>query len=461
MIMNQMCAQVVTVICMLAAVAKADIVWRLDQGSANVSISYVSGKYNITITSTSGGGVVRFWSTYNNSDIIRYVRCTASGVSTVTANIVPNPDNGYRVKTVEEISEQSSTHLQVTTCDVSQDIGSIDVWQIGTIEAGNDITGTIVANNSSGNSFIGYVHAAGSITGSVSASAGRIYEVVAGGDIGSSGSPAAITAKEYIRRVKGASVHATVSVTGTTGSDGAFGRLEATSGDVSGTLDCLKLESLSGNRDIVVAGDLDMVITVADHISTDVLVGGSLNGDIVIENDDRLEGQVVINAANGSGDWVGDVTIHSDTLSGPNYTQTSAEIGGGAVGLAPFNFHATNCIPADNTTVTSEPSSVILSHYGPVEKYGSTSIAELTIIRHLTTSPCALCDETVTGDFTWGYAANGRDIVITPEEGEAFEDGYDYHITPVVSGDTVLRCSGVTGNPVVQSYNYNFTLDVQ
>ena len=67
----------------------------------------------------------------------------------------------------------------------------------------------------------------------------------------------------------------------------------------------------------------------------------------------------------------------------------------------------------------------------------------------------------MTGDVSWEYAANGRDIVITPQEGEAFEEGYDYHITPVTSGSAILRCSGVSGNPPVQSYNYNFTLDVQ
>lgn len=150
----------------------------------------------------------------------------------------------------------------------------------------------------------------------------------------------------------------------------------------------------------------------------------------------------------------------TNTAPGSNYTQTFAEIGGGAVGLAPFNFHATNCVPADNSTVTSEPGTVTLSHYGPVEKNGQTTVAEIKIIRHFLIHFCAQCDETVTGHFTWEYAANGRDIVITPSQGYAFEDGYEYHITPVITGETVLRCRGVSGHPVVQSYDYNFKVDV-
>lgn len=219
------------------------------------------------------------------------------------------------------------------------------------------------------------------------------------------------------------------------------------------------LVTIGSNRDIVVSGDLDMDVTVGDHITTDILIGGSLNGDIVIEDDALLQGQVIINTSNGSGDWVGDVIVDGTTLSGPNYTQTSAAIGGGAVGLAPFNLHASNCVPVHDTTVTSEPSSVTLSHYGPVEKHGDQGGLEIKIQRHPINISCANCED-VTDDFTWEYSSSERDITITPNMGEAFEDGYEYHITPIVTGDTTLACVGVTGSPAVQSYNYHFKVDV-
>lgn len=445
----------------LTSEGRASIVWRLIRGDVSVSIALVSGKYNVTITSTNGGGEVHFWSTTNGSDTIRYIRNTASGSSGVAIRVIPNPNNQYLVKTVEEISEQSSSPLQVAYCEVTTDIGSVNAWSIGELNAGANITGWIRANNSQGNSNISFVRAAGNIAGPIFAIAGQILEVTAEGSIGTLVAPASITAKVSIRLVKADEVHAQILVTGTTGDEGGFGRLEATAGDATGSLSCFKLVSLSGNRDIVVAGDLEMDVTVADHIVTNILINGSLNGDIVVEDDDRLEGQVIINAANGLGAWNGSVTVNGTTLSPKaNYTQTSASIGGGAVGLAPFNFHATNCVPADNATVTSEPGTVTLSHYGPVEKNGQTSVAEIKIIRHPLIHFCAQCDETVTGHFTWEYAANGRDIVITPSQGYAFEDGYEYHITPVITGETVLRCQGVSGNPVVQSYDYNFKVDV-
>lgn len=172
-----------------------------------------------------------------------------------------------------------------------------------------------------------------------------------------------------------------------------------------------------------------------------------------------MQGQIIINAGNGGGEWNGAISIDETTISGPNYTQTSAQLGGGAVGLAPFNYHATNCIPAHNSTVTSEPSTVTLSHYGPVEKHGDQGGLEIKIQRHPINISCASCED-VTDVFSWEYSSSERDIVITPDVGEAFEDGYEYHITPIRTGDTTLACVGVTGSPVVQSYNYHFTVDV-
>lgn len=55
---------------------------------------------------------------------------------------------------------------------------------------------------------------------------------------------------------------------------------------------------------------------------------GSLEGDLTFDLEDGLQGQIILNAGNGGGEWNGAITIDDMTLSGPNYTQTSAQIGG-------------------------------------------------------------------------------------------------------------------------------------
>jgi hypothetical protein len=86
-----------------------------------------------------------------------------------------------------------------------------------------------------------------------------------------------------------------------------------------------------------------------------VTVSGSLNGELVIGNSTGLTGQVIINAANGSGTWSDKITIGSVELSStshgaPYYDVASSSLGGGAVGLVPYHLYDVDCIPpkADN-----------------------------------------------------------------------------------------------------------------
>jgi len=408
------------------------------------------------------GGNFHIRSTNHGNDVISFIRCNLDDPNPVSVLVEPNPNaNNALVKTVRSIYVVNTADIHVPLCRVTNDVESVVVDRINSIDAGGDISGPIEVTEGS----IELLQAGGSITTDIDVSSGYLKNIEAGGAIGSVGTPLSITAHDYVRRVMGATIHAVISATGTGVPYGAVARVVTTSGDVTGSLTCERIVPIDQgqyNIDWNIAGDLVADVTCEWYLHSDftIYVDGSLEGDVTFDLEDGLQGQIILNAADDGGEWNGTITVDEMTLSGPNYTQTSAEIGGGAVGLAPFNFHATNCVPADNATVTAEPESVTLSHYGPVEKYGQTSVSELKIIRHPIVHFCAECDETVTGHFTWEYAANGRDIVITPSQGYAFEDGYEYHITPVITGETVLRCQGVAGNPVVQSYNYNFKVDV-
>ncbi len=458
----------VLVLCALhstSAFADIIVLAEVNQGQyPEFSVEYVDGEWNVVLSSTGEdnlGGVFRIRSTSNATDIIRYVVCDLDDLTGVGLYVEANPNaNGALVKTVKSITSIGEADIVMYLCETSHDVGSIAVHAIGTVVADGNLTGSITSGSNVTKLEIG-----GAVTGNVSAANGLIKNIEAGGAIGSGGTPISITAHDYVRRVMGASVHAAISATGTGVPYGALARIVSTSGDFTGSLTCERIVPIDQgqyNIDWNIAGDLVADVTCEWYLHSDftIYVNGSLEGDITFDLDDGLQGQIILNAGNDGGEWNGTITVDDMTLSGPNYTQTSAQIGGGAVGLAPFNFHATNCVPADNATVTAEPGTVTLSHYGPVEKYGQTTVAELKIVRHPLVHFCAECDETVTGQFSWQYAANGRDIVITPGQGYAFEDGYEYHITPVITGETVLRCQGVAGNPVVQSYDYNFKVDV-
>jgi len=170
--------------------ACADIVWMRTQGDVDVSISYSGGKYYATITSSVNGGSVEFWSTSNGSDTIGYIRNNASGSSTVGVKVRANPSNGYLVHSVEEISEQTSSTIVLYECTVAHDIGDVDVWAIGTLDAGGGIYGQIQSNATN----ITLVLASGDIVGPISAPYGRILGIRADGSIGTSGSPVSFTA---------------------------------------------------------------------------------------------------------------------------------------------------------------------------------------------------------------------------------------------------------------------------
>lgn len=99
-----------------------------------------------------------------------------------------------------------------------------------------------------------------------------------------------------------------------------------------------------------------------------------------------LHGQVIVNAGNTTGVWTGLVRVEGPTgpVIPPNYTQTAAELGGGAIGVARFALHPEDCVPVGNSynpglpmtgfmLAESDPSArrVRLRHYGPVQWSGA------------------------------------------------------------------------------------------
>ncbi|MGE3109887.1 MAG: hypothetical protein AB7G11_13540 [Phycisphaerales bacterium] len=85
----------------------------------------------------------------------------------------------------------------------------------------------------------------------------------------------------------------------------------------------------------------------------------------------NLRGQVVLNRTNLWWTWDGQVTVNEEALDGPYYTIASDQLGGGAVGLAPFARYESDCAPLNNAFVSR---SRFESEHGLIRYYGSVSL---------------------------------------------------------------------------------------
>lgn len=152
--------------------------------------------------------------------------------------------------------------------------------------------------------------------------------------------------------------------------------------------------------DILITGDLasggllaipvlsegdSITITGSVESGSIIEISGSLDGDIHIQETQGLQGQILINAAIASappveGEWTGSVAVGTGgsevTIGGsetgdneaPTYGVLSSTLGGGAIGLVPFMYHAKESTPAHDTVITTGAftGTVTVEHYGPV-----------------------------------------------------------------------------------------------
>jgi len=166
--------------------------------------------------------------------------------------------------------------------------------------------------------------------------------------------------------------------------------------------------------------------------------------------DAGVEGQIIFNADNlASPAWTRPVTLDDGgpnelTLDTPGYSTLPAVLGGGSVGLAPFQLHDEACAPANGSihlvNSTFPLTQARLRHYGPVSISGGGD--PVTVERRIAGSGGAYTD--VTNDFTFSIdGSDTRTLIVTANS--AFEAGYEYRITE----ESALVCNGVSGSPAV------------
>ncbi|MBC7833741.1 MAG: hypothetical protein H7Y88_01395 [Phycisphaerales bacterium] len=344
----------------------------------------------------------------------------------------------------------------------------------------------------------------------VTAPNGRIGKIeAAGGDIGASGSPVTIIAKQSdvsihsIRYISADNIHANITsnhnFTPGTGLDAKIGRIKAETGVITGSITTRGIAGsvTEGAGGVYSTGNFSANIVSDLSIESTLDIGGELfsgttvrigalssGGSVRIGATAGLEGQIVITDAFANGGWFGPITIGTggsqividpaNTAFPPevDYAQTSAQLGGGAIGVVPFDCHRTDCSPLEEAFIeqpASVPSTIRIRHYGPVTF--ATGTMPYVITKKLypcDSDPWAECCETscsatdISNLFTAALGSNPRDVILTPVSGFTWpDDRTEFCFKPVASGTNALKCSVVSPwNVAVSAYKYRFLVGI-
>jgi hypothetical protein len=167
-------------------------------------------------------------------------------------------------------------------------------------------------------------------------------------------------------------------------------------------------------------------------------ISGSLTSTISIPAN-KLSGQIIINAGDSGDSWSGSVVVGSTTLSPtPDYTNTPASIGGGAVGLAPFDLHDAGCDPVNGGHANDWTSSATLTFYGPV----TWSSMPVEVYSRVGTGSWTK----ITSNFSVLSPTGGRNLVLVPYTSIPGTPTTNYKVVPVPGA---IKCLDVTGSPAV------------
>lgn len=243
---------------------------------------------------------------------------------------------------------------------------------------------------------------------------------------------------------------------------------------LSGAVKARKIDNIAGgglDPGIFCGSALSSNITLDQAMDRVIIAGGDFTGNKTIKLPHQgLEGQIIFNAGNTTGDWYGEIRLNNVPLPNqPEYTDKASDVGGGSAGVARFTIHDESCKPATGVTTTGygiDPESIVedppcsyyfkkatLRFYGPVNPTNTGSGTACDVTVELDTGSGYV---DVTSDFkTLPVASTGdRDIKIERDDGAGWPVGA-YRIT---RNGTRLTCKDVYLSPAVRDFTYTLTL---
>lgn len=261
---------------------------------------------------------------------------------------------------------------------------------------------------------------------------------------------------------------------GSTGPDGT-----TADGVFEGSLECDTAVALPTTFAPVIRiwGDLhaDTTITINDELDEDgsIRIGGDLDGDIVFDQSDGLKGRATINWLDSGGDWNGDITVGSQTLTPTAGDYPETGLGGGAVGLVAYGLHKQACDPVyvGSTWPTFSPTgscdplvkkelTIDLVHYGAIGELdgGPDEPFEVTYAsgNHCTGPNCFHSSNYVADDADWELDGTNPfpDARTMRIVGQLLPDTH-YHIMV----NETLECTDVSDKvPTVETKSYVYVI---
>lgn len=440
--------------------ARADLFITRPSGSS-VNVVVVSANlYDVFLLSNGGQGGIWEIQTDNADDRIRTIESQINDAGDTILKVTHNPfSQNVRVKSVQQIVQSGSGHLVPSPIEVSEDIGSISAYAIGNLDAGRDIVGPISASTTTGTQGITAALAGRNILGTLSAPNGRIGFIQAQ-NVGQSGSSLVrIEAKWYIQ---------SISVSGLLHADVESG---VNSGTTTGTgqMAAVSAASFDGKittKTIVTLNPSSPQFIFSTAFTGTIAVRGSFLPQSTPERFIQtpvagLAGQILVNTDNGGGTWSGPVKVGPDgnggqiVLSGANgsapyYSTTSSSLGGGAVGLVPFNLHT------QDSAINSPQflgGTCRLRFYGPI---ANSSPSTLPVVVEAILDGISWTD--ISSSYT--YSISGRDLTLTATANIIDPDA-DTLVTIRITPRSNLTCapSVMTGGasaPAVHTFEWQF-----
>jgi len=295
----------------------------------------------------------------------------AANNNAVELSVLPGPNSNGSIASTGAISRQSPYGLLYIGQIEAASVGAVTAAKIGSIRVtGGNITGNITATGSlpvsgspSGQDDVGNIDlveaTAGSILANVSAGGSILTGIVASGNVGSTSTTPTITwgtktanSSTRLELVQAANIYANIyaniaTASPISGSRGNISKIRATSGTFSGSLLGLGFTggSVGDPPGIITVGGLAASVNLVSPLSSTSFIkaGTALTGAITLPTN-GLVGQIIPNALNGSSAWTGTVTVDGTALAPNYYSNVSSGLGGGAVGLVPYNVY-----PSDDT----------------------------------------------------------------------------------------------------------------
>jgi len=311
--------------------------------------------------------------------------------------------------------------------------GSIGAYAgaIGPVTIGGDLNGHITARQGA----IASIDVAGDI-----GSAGRpviwatapmnsfaIDRVVAGGTIGRPGAFTDIVTGGAVRVIEADAFHANIDLEANPAIPGFLAGVTARTGGYEGSLRARSLTSFGGWNQapclVSIAGDLSGEIVFTNVVRNERAAGPEIDiagrvtegstivvgampitnpslpaGEIRVRTEQGLSGQIIVGKGSAT-DFpepalvqIGTSSPRSITSATKFYETLFAEFGGGAVGIAPFNFHTQESFPKHNATITLASNELLVAaaprFFGPV----FTDIGAEMVVEHLAPGASAWVD---------------------------------------------------------------------